>query len=193
MSKTLPGYETLLAIPAVEVNGVPWLVTPTGLVDFSAPTAAALNVWRAINKPSDLYGSNGGNISCAILDDINLGLTGSDTDSAKTICSKGSTEALTNYNFNAEVNGRLDEDPTADSLANLYRDIVRAPDVAYFLAHRVRGQKDSTEAFAIGDEVDLYYVHTDNPTIGYGDEEFETIGQAFIPKGVVNVGYTLTA
>ncbi len=193
MSKVLPGYETLLLCPAIEVDGVPWLVTPTGLVDFSAPTAAALNVWQAINKPSDLYAANGGNISCAVLDDLNLGMTGSDTDSAKNICSKGSTEALTNYNFNAELNARYDEDIDADSLANLFRDLTRAPDVAYFIVHRVRGQKDSTQTFAIGDEVDLYYVHTDNPTIGYGDEEFLTIGQAFIPKGVVNVGYTLAA
>ena len=191
--KLLNGYETLLVVPAVEINGVPWMVTPTGLVDYEAPTAAALNVFQAINQPSDAYASQGGNISCAVLDDMNLGLASSDPSDTNTLCSKGNTEALTFFNFNAEVSVLRDEDIDGDGVFNLARDLFRAPDVAYFLVHRVRGGKDSTETFAAGDEVDIYYVWTDNPVPVFGDGEEQAISMSFIQKSIVNVGYELTA
>lgn len=191
--KLLPGYETLLLVPAVEINGVPWMVTPTGLVDYEAPTAAALNVYQAINSPSDTYAAQGGNISCAVLDDINIGLASSDTSDTKTLCSKGNTEALTFFNFNAEINVLRDEDVDGDGVFNLARDLLRAPDVSYFLVHRVRGGKDSTETFAAGDEVDIYYVQTDNPVPVFGDGEEQAISMSFIQKSIVNVGYELVA
>jgi hypothetical protein len=193
MSKTLPGYETLLAIPAVEINGVPWMVTPSGLVDYEDPSAADLNVWLAITKPSDMYASQGGNISCAVLDDLNLGLTDSDTNDDKTICSKGNSGTLTFYNFDAELNFKRDKDIAADSLWNLARDLTRAPDVAYFLAHRVRGQFNSTDVAAAGQEWDFYYVHTNVQIPDYSDDDPIKIGSAFIPKNIVNVGHVLGA
>ncbi|MDF2506258.1 MAG: hypothetical protein K0Q52_117 [Microbacterium sp.] len=193
MSKTRIGYELLMLVPAVEVNGVPWIVTPTGLVNYETPTVAALNVWHGITKPSDTYASQGGNISCAVLDDLNLGLTDSETDDTKTICSKGNSAALTLYNYDAELNFKRDKDITADSLWNLARDLTRAPDLSYFIVHRVRGEKDSTEPLAIGDEIDLYYVHTDFPVPGYSDDDPIQTQSAFIPKGIVNVGYDLAA
>ena len=194
MSKTLPGYETFLLIPAyLDAAGVPWIVTPTGLVDYEHPTTAALNVWQGIFKPSDTYASHGGNISCAILDDLTLGLASSDTDTAKTICSKGNSEALTLINFDAQINFKRDEDRDADSLWNLAYQLTRSPDVPYFIGHRVRGARDSSEAFVVGDEVDLYFVRTDNQVPAYNDNEAITAGQTFIPKSIVNVGYELTA
>lgn len=191
--KTLPGFETILLVPCVEINGVPWIATPTGLVDYENPTAAAMNLYRAITKPSDPLASQGGNISCAVLDDLNLGLTGSDRGSSKTICSKGNTESLTFYNFNVELNAKRDKGIADDSLWNLYRDLTRAPDVPYILVHRVRGQKDSTEAFEIGDEIDLYYVHTDVQVPGFGDSSPIQVGQTMVPKNVVNLGHKITA
>ena len=193
MSKVLPGFETILLLPAIEVNGVPWIITPTGLVDYENPTAAALNVYLNITKPSDNYASQGGNISCAVLDDLNLGLTDSDTDDAKTVCSKGNTAALTFYNFDAELNAKRDEDIDADGLYNLFRDLTRAPDVQYFIAHRVRGEYNSTDAAAAGQEWDFYYVNTDIQVPGYGDNEHIQAQTSFIPKNVVNVRHTLTA
>lgn len=194
MSKVLPGYETFLLVPAYEdAAGVPWIVTPTGLVDYENPTSAALNVYQAITKPSDTYSSQGGNISCAILDDLTLGITSSDTDSSKTICSKGNSEALTLINFEAQINIKRDSDPTADSLWNLAHNLTRAPDVPYFIVHRVRGAKDSSQTFASGDEVDLYYVHTDNQIPDYADNEPIKAGQTFIPKAIVNNKHTLAS
>lgn len=193
MSKTLPGFETILLIPAIEVNGVPWMITPTGLVDYEDPAAAALNVYIPIVKPSQPYASQGGNISCAVLDDLSLGLSGSDTDDSKTVCSKGNTSALTFYNFDAQLNAKRDEDIDADGLYNLFRDLTRAPDLQYFIGHRVRGQFNSTDLAAAGQEWDFYYVHTDVQVAGYGDSEHLQAQSSFIPKNVVNVRHTLTA
>lgn len=192
MSKTLPGYETILLIPAIEINGVPWMITPTGLVDYEDPTAAALNVYIPIVKPSQPNASQGGNISCAVLDDLNLGLTGSDTDDSKTVCSKGNTAALTFYNFDAELNAKRDEDIDGDGLYNLFRDLTRAPDLQYFIGHRVRGQFNSTDPAAAGQEWDFYYVNTDIQVAGYGDSEHIQAQSSFIPKNVVNVRHVLT-
>lgn len=193
MPKALPGYETILLLPSVEIDGVPWIITPTGLVDFSAPTAAALNVYQGITKPSQTNAAQGGNISCVVLDDLDLGLTSSETDDTKTVCSKGNTATLTLYKFNAKLNAQRDENPTADSQENLFRDLTRAPDVNYFIAHRVYAGKDSTETFAIGDNVDLYYVSTDLQVHTFPDGKPIQAQSSFIPKAVVNVNYTLTA
>src|SRR5690606_24240890 len=193
MSKVLPGFETILLIPAVEIHGGPWQIRPTGLVDYEDPTAADLNVWIPITKPSDQYASQGGNTSCAVLDDLSLGLTDSDTDDSKTVCSKGNSEALTFYNFDAQLNAKRDEDIHADSLNNLFRDLTRAPDLAYFIGHRVRGEYNSTDLAEAGQEWDFYYVHTDVQVPGYGDNEHIQAQSTFVPKNVVNVRHTLTA
>lgn len=193
MAKVLPGFETILILPAVEVDGVPWIVTPTGLVDYEDPTAASLNVYQAITKPSQTNAAQGGNVSCVILDDLDLGLTGSDTDDQKTVCSKGNSSVLTLHKFNAKLNARRDADPTADSQENLFRDLTWQPDVPYFIAHRVKGGKDSTEAFAIDDEVDLYYVNTDIQVNTFPDGKPIQVEASFIQKAIVNVGHVLTA
>lgn len=193
MSKVLPGYETILLLPAIEINGVPWIITPTGLVDYEDPTAAALNAYIPIVKPSDTNAAHGGNISCAVLDDLNLGLDDSDTDDSKTVCSKGNSADLTFYNFTAELNAKRDEDIDGDGLYNLFRDLTRGPDVQYFIAHRVRGQYNSTELAAAGQEWDFYYVHTDVQVPGYSDNEHIQAQSSFIPKNIVNVRHTLSA
>jgi len=193
MAKNLPGRRTILLVPAVEINGVPWIVTPTGLVDYAAPTSAALNVYQAISLPSQANAGAGGNISCAVLDDLSLGLTASGVDNTKNVCSKGQAGTPLEYNFEAKLNAKRDSDIAADSLWNLFRDLTRAADAPYFIVDRVRGEKDSTETFAVGDEVDLYYVNTDNPLTDFGDKKPIVQKAEFIPKGLINVKYTLAA
>lgn len=192
-AKLIPGYETILLVPAIDVNGEPNAITSTGLVPASALTAAALNQYQSIVTGTPTQGAAGGNISCAVLDDLNIGLDGSDTDDSKTICSKGNTETPTFYNHTAELSVLRDEDLVAAGLFNLARDLTRAPDVSYLLVHRVRGGKDSSETFAIGDEIDIYLVETDNPVPVYGDGEFQALSLGMIPKGWVNVGYEIAA
>jgi hypothetical protein len=193
MSKTLPGFETILLIPAIEINGVPWMITPTGLVDYENPTSDALNVYIPIVKPSQQYASQGGNISCAVEDDLTLGLTDSDTDDSKTVCSKGNSSELTFYNFEISLNAKRDADVQGDSLRNLFRDLTRAPDLQYFVGHRVRGEFNSTDLAAAGQEWDFYFANTDVQVPGYGDGEPLKAGATFVPKNVVNVRHILAA
>lgn len=190
VSKLLPGNETVLLAPAVEVNGVPNLIGTT-LVPLNAPTSAVLNIWQAIQKPSDSGSGAGGNISCALRDDLNLGLTDSDTDSDRTICSVGQSEALTFYNFDAEMSGFVDEDIDGDGVFNLFRDLTRAPDIPYVIVHRIG--KPSSAVFAVGDPVDLYYAWTDNPVPEYSDGSNLISTQTFVPKNLVNIEYELVA
>ncbi|ALJ19582.1 phage tail tube protein [Microbacterium sp. No. 7] len=193
VAKLVPGWETIVLLPAVELLGEPHIITSTGFVPASVPTVTALNEYHGITSSTHARGHAGGNISCAVLDDLNLGLSGSDTDNTKTVCSKGNSEEPTFFNFDAELNILRDEDLVATGLFNFARDLTRAPDVPYLIAHRVRGGKDSTEAFALDDEVDYYYVHTDNPVPIFGDGEFQALSLGFIPKGWVNIGHTLNA
>lgn len=191
--KLLPGYETFILAPVIEVNGEPNVITSTGLVPCSALTAAAINEYQSITSTTPTQAGAGGNISCAILNDMKLGLAASDTDKSKTLCSKGDTQTPTLYKFDAEINLVRDASPTATGLYNLAHSLTRAPDAAYAIIHRVKGGKDSSETFATGDEVDVYYVWTDNPVPGYGDAKYQDDGVKFISRGWVNIGYTLAA
>ncbi len=190
VDKLLPGNETVLLVPAVEVNGLPHLIGDT-LVPIDAPTSAVLNIWQAVQKPSDAGSGAGGNVSCALKDDLNLALTDSDTDSDRTICSVGQSEEFTFYNFDAELTGFVDEDIVGDGVYNLFRDLTRAPDVPYIIVHRI-GFSAAT-AFAAGHEIDAYYAWTDNPVPNYSDGANQTITQTFVPKNLVNISYELVA
>lgn len=186
--KLLPGNETIVLIPATEINGVPQLIGDT-IVPLDVPTSAVINKWLHNVSTSGL--ANGGNVSCAVKDDAKLEQTTSDTDKDRTICSVGQSETPTFYNFDAQLNGFRDLDQDATGLFNLFRDLVRAPDIPYVLAHRI-GYKSTVDA-AVGQDWSFYYAWTDNPIPGYADGANQTIGQTFVAKNLVNIRHTLTA
>ena len=188
--KILPGNETVLVIPVVEVNGVPNLVGDT-LVPYDAPTVAVLTMWHAITVNGDTGSGAGGNLSGALKDDLTLGLTDSDTDPDRTINSKGQSEALTFFNFDSEFTIFRDASLSAtDSRFNMASDLVRAPDVPYMIAHRIG--YDETVVPAIGQEWDFYYSWTDNPVPVYADGGNQAVTQTLVPKNVVLPSHTLT-
>jgi len=192
-AKLLPGWETVILAPAYEVNGIPNIITSTGLVPVTSMTSAALNEYQSITSSTATQGGAGGNISSAILNDMKLGLAASDTDKSKTLTSKGDTQTPTLTKFDSEFNILRDASTSATGVYNLAHDLTRAPDAAYVIVHRVAGGKDSTEAFASGDEVDMYYVWTDNPVPGYGDAKYQDVGVKFVSHGYALVGYVLSA
>jgi hypothetical protein len=190
--KVLPGDETVLLIPATEVNGVPFAIGATGLVNYEDPTVALLNRYIPIVSPASANAGQGGNISCAIRNDMTLKLDDSATDGDKSLCSKGTFEELTFYNFSAELNGFDDIDPTdTTSEFNLFKDLTRAPDVPYLIAHR-QGYDNDTLA-AVGQKWDFYYAWTGNPLPVIGDGNNLLTKAKFIPKNIVNFGYRLAA
>ena len=184
MSKLLPGNETVLAMPAVEIDGVPYIFhASTGAaVSMFAATKAVLDSWIA--RTDNTGGTIGGNISGAIRDDMRLGLTDSATSTSRTITSVGKGEKLTYHNFVATLN--IFRDADADpSTFNLAKDTTRVQDVPFVLAHRL-GAKH-TAAATVGEDWSYYFVHTGQPVPGFGDGEDQTIALAFVPKNIVHV------
>lgn len=186
--KVLPGNECQILIPAVEIGGVPQLIGDT-IVPLDAPTAAVINKWLANTNTATL--ANGGNISCAVKDDAKLEQTASDTDKDRSICSVGQAEAPTFYNFDAELNGFRDEDPSAVGQFNLFENLTMAPDVPYIIATRIG--LDSSAPAAAGQDWSFFYAWTDNPVPAYADGGNQLVGQKFVTKNQLNVLYTLAA
>lgn len=182
--KTLNETDTVVLIPAYEVLGVPNAVTPTGLVPFDALTAAVINRWAVVTSTGHANAGAGGNVSCALVSDaFTLGLSDSNEDDEKTLCDPGNSTDLTELNFDAEMAGFRDANPAAtDSVFVLWKNLTFAPDVPYLIVHRVGFKSDAP--FATGQEIDVYYVHTDLPVNVHADGAKQKIQQTFIPKDV---------
>jgi hypothetical protein len=192
VDKILPGNETVLLVPAIETAGIPYLVGGAGTAPISLPTTAILNYWQAVTSNGSANFGAGGNVSCALKDDMKLSLTDSSTDKDRTICSVGLAEALTFFNFVADITVFRDQSLNdTTSLFNMTSDLVRAPDIPYVIVHRIG--KPSTAVFAVGDEIDLYYAWTDNPVPVHADGGNQQVKQTFIPKNIVNISYVLAA
>lgn len=184
--------DTVILIPAYEVNGVPQMAYSTSPtpVPFTAPTVALLNHYIAATTPGATGASWGGNITCAVIDDWNLALTDSATDDTRTLCSVGQSQELTFYNYDAVMNFLRDIDgKDSTSEFNLPANLTGAPDLAYVIAHRVGYKR--TVAAAIGQEWHLYYVWTDYAIPAVADNSNQSIGETFVPKGVINFKYAL--
>ena len=184
--------DTVLLIPAFEVNGVPQMAysTSTSAVPITAPTAALMNHYISVLTPANAGAHWGGNVTCSVIDDWNLAMTDSATDDTRTLCSVGQSQDLTFYNFEAVMNYLRDVNPfDASSEFNLPANLVSAPDVPYVIAHRIGYSR--TAAAVAGQEWHLYYVWTDHSVPAASDGSNQTIGQTFIPKGVVHIKVTL--
>lgn len=190
-AKLKPGVaETLLAIPATEINGQVYVLAPVaGAVALTAITPALMNEYIGVTTLGT-NGARGGNITCAIWDDMTLGLTGSETDDSRMLCTVGDSVSIKRLNFEASLTYFRDASLTSTSSDfNLVHALFRAPDVHYVLVHRVG--YPSTTNFATGQKVSYYYVATDIPMPVMDDDEFIAETQNFVPKGVVTWEGTL--
>lgn len=184
--KLKPGTaETLLAIPAAEIDGIINVLSPVaGATPLTNITAAVLNEYANVTQLGAAgAGSNGGNITCVIMDDMTLGLEGAETDDSRTLCTVGNAATIKRLNFTAAITYPRDVSLTALNDFNLARALFRAPDVAYVLAHRMG--YPSTTAFANGQKVSYYYVWTDYPVPNLDDDDYITETQNFVPKGTL--------
>lgn len=156
------------------------LAYPEAFADLSAPTVAELN------NTSMVF-----NITCALTDDSNVGLGDSVTDTSISICSIGNEETPIAFSVEAAFTGFRDEDGDAAGVFNLWRDLVKAPDVPFIIIDRIIGHY--SDPYAIGDSVSLYSVSTDYPIDNIADAEMITLTQNFIPDGNVNTNYRVVA
>lgn len=179
--------DTVLLIPAFEINGVPQFALPStgSAIPINAPTSALLNYFITATTPDATGAHWGGNVTCSVIDDWSLTMTDSATDDTRTLCSVGQSQDLTFYNYEAVMNFLRDVDPLdGTSEFNLPANLLTAPDVAYIIAHRVGYSRNA--AAAAGQEWHFYYVWTDHSIPAIGDNDNQAIGQSFIPKGIIN-------
>ncbi len=191
--------ETVVLIPATTVLGVPNAITATGLTPYSALTAAVINTYASVTSVGS-GAVSGGNVTCALLaDDFTLGWTDSEEDDEKSLCEPGNSIDLTGMNFDAEMAGFRDATSQAlpiankaqDSVHELWRRLTFAPDVPYLVVHRIGFP--STQAFAVGQKIDVYFIETDVPVDVHEDGAKQKTSQSFISKSDGVDEYTIAA
>jgi hypothetical protein len=118
-------------------------------------------------------------------------MTDSAADTSLAVVDNASVSTPTYYNYEASLDGFRDENLTATSSYNKFRDLFATADVKYYLIKRVG--KAHSAAFAAGDEVSIYGVKTDFPVDLVGDGEMLRIGARFLTTGEVKVNIAVAA
>jgi hypothetical protein len=131
------------------------------------------------------------NISPAVTDDYTLNMTDSESDSSLAIVDNADVQTPTYYNYEASLDGFRDENLTATSVYNKFRDLFSTVDVKYYLIKRIGKAHDA--AFAAGDEISVYGVKTDYPVDLVGDGEMVRLGARFLTTGEVAVNVAVGA
>lgn len=195
--RLLRANRTILFVPRIEVGGEPYLLGGTKeapiVCPLANPTAAVLNTWLAVKNNGHPLAGIGGNVSPAVLDDVDLGLADSDTESELTIVSRGDEEAITLFNVDAKFAFLRDEDTEVLGAYNMARDLIIAPDIEYVIVDRAVGEHDWDDLFVAGQVIDLYDVATDVAPDDIADKASIKIGQTFIGTGEVAIGITVAA
>lgn len=193
--RLLRAHRTLLIIPKVTVNGEPYLLGGTKaapvVCPLSAPTAEVLNTWLAVTDDTHELAGIGGNISDATLDDVDLGLADSDTESELVVTSRGDEQAITLYNVDAKFAFLRDQDEAATGSFNMVRNLTIAPDIEYVLADRAVGKHTATDPFDNTQVVSLYDVTTDVGTDDVADKSSIKLNQTFTGSGEVAINVTV--
>lgn len=192
IDRLLRANRTVLLVPMVDIKGVPNLVGTDGhVVPFTAPTAALLEGWRQIQTTAPAASAHGGNPSAAILDDMDLGLAASDTDTQLTIVSVGNEVSPTFKNVDATLTALRDANKSDPGVFNLATQLFVAADVRYAIVDRI--QVTNGTPVAVGQLVSLYEVATDYPVDQKADRGNLAIQQQPAPNGNVLSNFTLAA
>lgn len=130
-------------------------------------------------------------ISQAVTDDYTLNQTESQSDNSLSIVDNADVTTPTYYNYEASLDGFRDENLSATSVYNKFRDLFDAPDVKYYLIKRVGLAHDAD--FAAGQEISIFGVKTDYPVELTGDGEMIRMGARFLTTGEVAVNAAVAA
>lgn len=190
IDKLLRANRTVLLVPVVDGATEPLLVSPTGTTcPISVPTSTVLDAWRAIVTTSVAGAQQGGNISCALLDDLDLGLAESEQDTELVICSIGNESVPTFFNVDMQLTALRDKNLADTGVFNLALQLLNNADVRYAVVDRVGYA--STAAVASGQIVSIYEAYTDEPVDVKEDRGNLKIQQNPAPTGIINQLYTL--
>lgn len=193
IDRLLRANRLVLVVPTVDgLDGKVKYVTPTGtLVPFEAPTVALLEGWRAITGTAPAASAHGGNPSGAILDDMDLGLAASDTDTELTIISLGNEVSPTFKNIDATLNGLRDKNKADTGVYNLFTQLFVGSDVRYALIDRIGSAP--TDAYTVGDVVSAFEIRTDIPADQKADRGNLKLQQQPVTTGQVLSNFTIAA
>lgn len=192
IDRLLRASRTVLLVPVVDIKGVANLVSVTGaVVPFTAPTAAVLEAWRQIQTTAPAASAHGGNPSGAILDDMDLGLAASDTDTQLVITSIGNEVTPTFKNVDATLTALRDKNRADPGVYNLATQLFVGADVRFGIVDRIG--VPATTAFAIGQTVSIFEASTDYPADQKADRGNLAIQQQPAPNGNVLSNFTLAA
>jgi hypothetical protein len=151
-----------------------YVATADAFVNYAAPTLTEITAATKVF-----------NISPAVTDDYTLNMTDSESDDSLAIVDNASVQTPTYYNYEASLDGFRDENPSATSVYNKFRELFDAPDVKYYLIKRVGYAHNAP--FAAGQLVSVYGVKTDFPVELLGDGEMIRDGARFLTTGEVAV------
>lgn len=162
---------------------------PEAFANPEAPTAAELN-------DQFVYGTNEDamvfNIACAITDDgYTANVTDSETDDTRTICDVGQVQTPTFSTYEVSLDALRDAVVTDNGVFNLFFDLFKGIDRPFIIVTSVG--KESDAPFAIGDDVTLFGVTTDNPIDVVDDNSLLKFGARFKNTGDVTQNYRLVA
>lgn len=144
-------------------------------------------------KPSAAKLTDEVNISCAIATGYKLNPTDSKTDPSTTICDNNNSTTLTSYNYEGEITIFRDEDlaAVAGAFAKAWAMFKHKTDKHIYLVRRVG--KLSTEAAAVGDEVDCFEFIADNPVDVVADDAPIQATITFLKQGRMELNSTVVA
>ena len=151
-----------------------YVATATAFANYAAPTLTE------ITDATKVF-----NISPAVTDDYTLNMTDSESDDSLAIVDNATVQTPTYFNYEASLDGFRDENSSATSVYNKFRELFADPDVKYYLIKRVGHAHDA--AFAAGQLVSVYGVKTDFPVEILGDSEMIRDGARFLTTGEVAV------
>jgi hypothetical protein len=157
-----------------------YVATADAFANYAAPTLTEITAAAKVF-----------NISPAVTDDYTLNMTDSESDDSLAIVDNASVQTPTYYNYEASLDGFRDENPSATSVYNKFRDLFDTADVKYYLIKRVGYAHDT--AFAAGQLVSVYGVKTDFPVELLGDGEMIRDGARFLTTGEVAVNVAVAS
>lgn len=192
IDRLLRANRTIMQVPLYELNDVLVIVSPTGTTTpFTNPSAAVLDAWRAVQTTTPQASSHGGNVSCAILDDVTLGLAESETDTELTICSVGNEAEPTFVNVEAQITGLRDKNKADTGVFNLFTQLNVGIDTRYGWVDRI-GYPSNT-AFAAGQIISIYDALNDVPLDIKEDRGNLKLQQSPVATGNVLTFHTIGA
>lgn len=157
------------------------LAYPEAFANPSAPTAAELN--------NALYVID---LTCALVEDnTEFTLGDPETDDTLTFCDDAGAQTRVSDNPTVVFSALRDEDRAATGLYNNAFNHMAFPDIPFYAVERI-GYANTT-AFAINQHVRIVAVKTDQPVDVLEKGANAQIQQNFLPNGLVNWNYKITA